>query len=110
MFKQINTPTQHGVVCKLTEGALDPLIQIVDKDIKQNFPQWNTTCDQPPTGFNSIHHNSLGSSIQPVFYPAKHVPIQAMNSQFRQENSVGNGVKGFTKVKANNIYNLSLIQ
>ncbi|KAK4819038.1 hypothetical protein QYF61_024403 [Mycteria americana] len=38
-LKQINTPTQLGVICKLTEGALDPFIQIIDKDIKQNWPQ-----------------------------------------------------------------------
>ncbi|KAK4825624.1 LOW QUALITY PROTEIN: hypothetical protein QYF61_001304 [Mycteria americana] len=39
-LKQINTPTQLGVVCKLTEGALDPFVQIIDKDIKQNQPQY----------------------------------------------------------------------
>ncbi|KAK4825213.1 hypothetical protein QYF61_025141 [Mycteria americana] len=39
-LKQINTPTQLGVICKLTEGALDPLIQIIDKDIKQDWPQY----------------------------------------------------------------------
>ncbi|KAK4811094.1 hypothetical protein QYF61_016380 [Mycteria americana] len=38
-LKQINTPAQLGVICKLTEGALDPLIQIIVKDIKQNWPQ-----------------------------------------------------------------------
>ncbi|KAK4810503.1 hypothetical protein QYF61_004283 [Mycteria americana] len=38
-LKQINTPTQLGVICKLTEGALDPFIQIIDKDVKQNWPQ-----------------------------------------------------------------------
>ncbi|KAK4826200.1 hypothetical protein QYF61_006144 [Mycteria americana] len=38
-LKQINTPTQLGVICKLAEGALDPLVQIIDKDIKQNWPQ-----------------------------------------------------------------------
>ncbi|KAK4824915.1 hypothetical protein QYF61_021430 [Mycteria americana] len=37
-LEQINTPTQLGVIGKLTEGALDPFIQIIDKDIKQN---WN---------------------------------------------------------------------
>ncbi|KAK4815167.1 hypothetical protein QYF61_017663 [Mycteria americana] len=62
-LKQINTPTQLGVICKLTEGALNPLIQITDRDIKQNWPQHralgNTTCDRPPTGFNSIHHDVL---------------------------------------------------
>ncbi|KAK4822886.1 hypothetical protein QYF61_021105 [Mycteria americana] len=36
-LKQINT--QLGVVCKLTEGALDPFVQIIDKDIKENWPQ-----------------------------------------------------------------------
>ncbi|KAK4817391.1 hypothetical protein QYF61_012097 [Mycteria americana] len=39
-LKQINTPTQLGVICKLTEGALDPLIQIIDKDTKQDWPQY----------------------------------------------------------------------
>ncbi|KAK4826647.1 hypothetical protein QYF61_010575 [Mycteria americana] len=56
-LQQINTPTQLGVICKLTEGALDPLVQIIDKDIKQEWPQHralgNTACDRPPTGFNS---------------------------------------------------------
>ncbi|KAK4825833.1 hypothetical protein QYF61_002956 [Mycteria americana] len=101
-LKQINTPTQLGVICKLTEGALDPLIQIIDKDIKQDWRQHralgNTTCDRPPTGVNSTHHHSLGPAIQPVLYPAKSTPVQAMSSQFLQENAVGNGVKGFTEV------------
>ncbi|KAK4827773.1 hypothetical protein QYF61_021518 [Mycteria americana] len=67
-LKQINTPTQLGVICKPTEGALDPLVQIIDKDIKQNWPQHrvlgNTTCDRPPTGFDYSHQNSLGLAIQ----------------------------------------------
>ncbi|KAK4812626.1 hypothetical protein QYF61_011497 [Mycteria americana] len=74
-LQQINTPAQLGVICKLTEGALDPFVQIIDKDVKQDWPQHralgNTTCDRPPTGLNSIHHHSLGPDIQPVLYPAK---------------------------------------
>ncbi|KAK4828228.1 hypothetical protein QYF61_024723 [Mycteria americana] len=93
-LKQIYTPSQFGVICKLTEGALDPFVQVIDKNIKQNWPQHralgNTACDQPPTGFNSIHHHSLGLAIQPVLYPAKSTPVQAMSSQFLQENAVGN--------------------
>ncbi|KAK4823878.1 hypothetical protein QYF61_007826 [Mycteria americana] len=91
-LKQINTPAQLGVICKLTEGALHPFVQIIDKDIKQNCPQdralGNTACDRPPTGVNSIHHHSLGPAIQPVLYPAKSTPVQAMSSQFLQENAV----------------------
>ncbi|KAK4819495.1 hypothetical protein QYF61_004791 [Mycteria americana] len=90
-LKQINTPTQLGVICKLTEGALDLFIQIIDKDIKQNWSQHralgNTTCDRPPTGVNSFHHHSLGPAIQLVLYPAKSTPVQAMSSQFLQENA-----------------------
>uniref|UniRef100_A0A8C3KC32 CNH domain-containing protein n=1 Tax=Calidris pygmaea TaxID=425635 RepID=A0A8C3KC32_9CHAR len=72
-LQQVDTPTKLGVVCELTEGALDPLIQIIDKDVNENWPQYralgDTTRDQPPTGFNSIHHHSLGPAIQPVFNP-----------------------------------------
>ncbi|KAK4817461.1 LOW QUALITY PROTEIN: hypothetical protein QYF61_015616 [Mycteria americana] len=99
-LQQINTPAQLGVICKLTEGALDPFIQIIDKDVKQNWPKHgalgDTTCDRLPTGVNSIHHHSLGPAVQPVLYPAKSTPVQAMSSQFLQENAVGNRVKGFT--------------
>jgi len=35
-LRQINSLYQLGVVCELTEGALDPLVQITDKDVKQN--------------------------------------------------------------------------
>ncbi|KAK4817510.1 hypothetical protein QYF61_017755 [Mycteria americana] len=82
-LKQINTPAQLGVICKLTEGALDPLVQTIDKDIKQNWPQHralgNTACDWPTTGVNSIHHHSLGPASQLIFYPAKCAPVQAVS-------------------------------
>ncbi|KAK4818248.1 hypothetical protein QYF61_009423 [Mycteria americana] len=102
---QINTPTQLGVICKLADGALDPLVQIIDEDIKQDWPQHramgDTTCDQPPAGVNSIHHHSLGPAIQPFYYPVKHMPIQAMSSQFLQENAFDQrgrqGTKHFTE-------------
>ncbi|KAK4817223.1 LOW QUALITY PROTEIN: hypothetical protein QYF61_004134 [Mycteria americana] len=49
-LQQINTPAQLGVICKLTEGALDPFVQILDKNVKQNWPQHralgNTACGQ----------------------------------------------------------------
>ena len=39
-LEQIDTPAQPGVICRLTEGALDPLIQTIDKDVKQDWPQY----------------------------------------------------------------------
>jgi len=38
-LKQIDTPAQLGVTCKLTEGALNPLTQIICKDVKQDWTQ-----------------------------------------------------------------------
>ena len=38
-LEHINTPAQLGVICKLTEAALNPLIQIIDKDVKQDWTQ-----------------------------------------------------------------------
>ena len=35
-LKQINPPTQLGFIYKLTERALNPLIQTIDKDVKQD--------------------------------------------------------------------------
>ena len=64
-----------GVICRLPEGALNPLIQIIDKDIKQDWPQnWaleNMTHDRLPADFIPIHHHSLGPDIQMVFNPLK---------------------------------------
>ncbi|KAF4796309.1 hypothetical protein TURU_085486 [Turdus rufiventris] len=34
-LQQINIPSQLNVICKLTEGVPNPLIQIISKDIKQ---------------------------------------------------------------------------
>ena len=39
VLEQTDTPAQLGVICKLTEGALSPLIQITDKDVKQDRTQ-----------------------------------------------------------------------
>jgi len=36
---QIDTPTQLGVICRLSEGALNPLIQIIDKDVREDQTQ-----------------------------------------------------------------------
>lgn len=40
-LQQTNVATQLGVICKITEGAFNPLIQIIDKNIKQNWPQYS---------------------------------------------------------------------
>lgn len=37
-LKQINSLTQIGIICELTECAFDSLLQVTDKNVKQNWP------------------------------------------------------------------------
>lgn len=39
---QINISTQVSAICKLTEDALHPLFQIIDKNIHPNTESWKT--------------------------------------------------------------------
>ena len=39
-LQQINTAAPCGVICELTEGAHSPLVQVIDKDIKQGCLQY----------------------------------------------------------------------
>ena len=39
-MKHINTYCKLGVICKLTEGALNALIQVISEDIEQDGPQY----------------------------------------------------------------------
>ena len=101
-LRQIDTTSQLGVTCNLSEGTLNPFIYVINKDIKQDGPQYSplgdTTCNGSPAGFNSLNHYPLGMALQPVLYPKKGIPVQATGSQFPQENTVRDSVKGFAEV------------
>lgn len=49
------------VISKLPEGTSDPLIQILDKNVKQNWLQYRalgkSTGVQPPAGLNSTYYD-----------------------------------------------------
>jgi len=71
-----NTFSQFRVICKHTEGALNPIVQIVNKDTKQGQPQYwllrNTRNDWFPAGFNSINQeDSASTAISPIHLPLK---------------------------------------
>lgn len=58
---------QLSVVFKLTSNSI-PLSRSLIKISNSIGPILeNTTCDQLPHGFKSIHHHSLGSAIKPFF-------------------------------------------
>ncbi|PKU47476.1 rna-directed dna polymerase from mobile element jockey-like [Limosa lapponica baueri] len=87
---------------------------IIDKVVKENWPQhralWDTTRDQPPTGFNSIYHHSLGLALQPVFNPVEIAPMQAIGSQFLQEDTVGDCIKGLAKIQTAGVCDSNVLE
>jgi len=99
--KKLDTSFQCGVICKFTEGALNVLIQVINKAIEQDVFQYqplgNTTCDLSPAGFSSIHHHSLGPAIQPVPYPAECICPRLMLTASSGEHC-GDIVEGFAEV------------
>ena len=100
---QSNTSTQLGVICRLTEGALNPLVQVINKDIKQNMPLYlplgNTTLDQLNL---TLFTTALRSCL-----PACSLCSKEHTCQLLQENTVGDSVKGFADVQVDYVNSLS---
>jgi len=98
----INCTTQLGVVFKFAEGALDPIIYVIDKDIKgyqsQDGLLGHTTHHQPPPGHRAIDHNLLDVTIQPIPCPLNSPPFKPISLQFREKDMVWNHVKGLAQV------------
>ena len=68
--RQISISSQLGVICKLNEVALKPLIHVINTDIEEDRPQYcplkNTTHDSCQL-YYSIYHHILGPDFQPFF-------------------------------------------
>lgn len=67
---------------KVAEGTLSPLIQIFNKDIKQNWLQsraLGSSSSQPDV--NPFATSLRGSAIQTAFNSAKYTPVQAMDQE-----------------------------
>ncbi|KAK4811944.1 hypothetical protein QYF61_021175 [Mycteria americana] len=81
-LQQINAPAQLGVICKLTEGALDPLIQIIDKELGAEIPAKSScgTGSSSETLRIAADGDGRFSSLAPVA-PALNVPQSGQNSE-----------------------------
>ncbi|PKU39962.1 small glutamine-rich tetratricopeptide repeat-containing protein beta [Limosa lapponica baueri] len=77
----IDNPTQLGVICKLADGALNPSVYVVDKNVKQyqsqHGPLRDTTCHCSPSGLQAIEYHPLDATIQPIPYPLNSPPIKS---------------------------------
>ncbi|XP_048790014.1 uncharacterized protein LOC125688256 [Lagopus muta] len=112
-FHRINRTTQLGVVSKLAEGALNSLIDVINKDVKehrsQDRPLGDTTCYRPPPGHRAIDHHPLSAAFQPIAYPSGRPPIKSTSLQFGDEDVVGDHVKGLAQVQVNDIGRLPFV-
>lgn len=97
------TSSKLGVICKLPESALNPLIQIINEYIKQSqsqcCPLRNNTRDWSQAGFYNILHSFQGLAIQTAFLPSEDYissshGLQAPPGQHRGRESEMTEVRG----------------
>ncbi|TRZ09859.1 hypothetical protein HGM15179_017257 [Zosterops borbonicus] len=81
IFQVVDTCSQLSVIRKFTDERFNTLIHVINENIEQSWSQHrplrDTTGDWQPVGYGTIHHQSLGLTIQPVPNPAKSAPVQA---------------------------------
>jgi len=67
--------TLLSVISKLAEGALNPTISVIDKDVEehqsQEGPLEDTASHWPPPGCEAIDHKPLSMTIQSIPFPLK---------------------------------------
>lgn len=89
-FKRVHCTIQLGVICKLTEGALDSAVHVIDEDIKQSCchhrPLVNNSCTDVG---QKIDHYLLNVTIQPIPQPLNSSPIKSVSLKFRENDYVG---------------------
>jgi len=52
--RHVDHTTHFGVICKLTEGALEPYVRVIDEDTEEYWSQYGplreTACHRSPSG------------------------------------------------------------
>ncbi|PKU46851.1 solute carrier family 22 member 7- hypothetical protein [Limosa lapponica baueri] len=102
-LRHVNCTIQLSVICNLAEGALDPTLYVIGKDIKQYWSQYrplrDTTYHQSPSGHSAIDHYPLDATIQPIPLPPNCPFIKLIPLQFREKDVVGDHVKDLTEIQ-----------
>jgi len=106
-FCYLNRPNQLGVISKLAEGALNPIIYVIDQDVKeywtQDRPLGDTTSYQNSSGHKAIDHNPLTVTIQPIPYPPNSPPVKSTFLQFSDKDVVRDHIKSLAETQADYI-------
>lgn len=98
---------ESGAVCRLAEGKLQPIIQIIsgmlgNTDLSGTLLVTGIQL-HPATG-----HHTLDTTVQPLFNPPHCLLIQPTHQQLLCKDLTGDSVKGLTEVQTDNIHCPSL--
>lgn len=78
-----------------------PRLPVIDKDVNQHQsqdgPMKDTTCNQPPCGYQAIGHKSLVGAIQSTLNLPNGPSFKSKLFQYRNKNVVWVHVKGLTE-------------
>jgi len=93
-LRPVSHTTQLDVICKLSEGAPDSTVYVIDEDIKQYWspdgPLKDTPCHRSPSGHSAFDH--YHATIQLTFPPLKSPPIKSTSLQISEKDVVGDHV------------------
>lgn len=103
----IGCSSQFGVISKLAESPLCPIIQMINEDVKEDQFQYQplryTASYWPPAQLHATGCHPLGPSIQPVFNPLGCLLIQPISHKLVYEYLTGDIVKSFSEVQVDSI-------
>lgn len=66
---------------QIAEGALNPIVYVLDKNLEEHWNQDRTSCHRPP-GYKAINHNSLAMTFQAILYPLYNPPFEPISLLF----------------------------
>ena len=98
-FYCINCTTQIGLVNKLTEDTLNPIIyKNVEEHWFQDRPLGDTVHHQPLPGHSASDHNHLAATIQPIIYSLNSPFLKSISLQPKDKEVVWDHIKGLAEI------------
>ncbi|RMC09890.1 hypothetical protein DUI87_12677 [Hirundo rustica rustica] len=106
-LQQISTPAGLGVICKLTDGAVDPLVQTIHKDDKQDWPQYSALENTNHQLNVTLFITTLWVCLSRQFLIQQRMHLTRPRGDSFSRRMLRESVQSFSEVLVDNIYSLS---
>jgi len=94
-------------ICKLAEGAVNPIVYVIGEDIKQYWsqdrPLRDTTHHRLLPGHGAIDHHSLGVVFKPIPYSPNGLPLKSISFQSGDQGVMWDHIKSLAEVQVDDI-------